>query len=50
MLTSCVVLFIGNSGMWEGRVGARQGWFPSSAVKEMTSTGNICTLLNNHKE
>jgi hypothetical protein len=44
------VLFIGNSGMWEGRVGARQGWFPSSAVKEMTSTGNICTLLNNHKE
>jgi hypothetical protein len=35
------VLFIGNSGMWEGRVGARQGWFPSSAVKEMTSTGHM---------
>ena len=41
MLAFCVVLFIGKAGMWEGRVGTRQGWFPSSAVKEMTSTGNM---------
>ena len=25
--------------MWEGRVGLKQGWFPSYAVREMASTG-----------
>lgn len=41
----CVVLFIGKGGMWEGRVGSRQGWFPSCAVREMTSTGKTIVVI-----
>ena len=36
---SFLVLFVGKEGFWEGRVGLRQGWFPSNAVVEMVSTG-----------
>ena len=33
---SLSVLYIGRNGYWEGKAGGRQGWFPSSAVKEAT--------------
>ncbi|XP_062510285.1 SH3 and multiple ankyrin repeat domains protein 2-like isoform X2 [Corticium candelabrum] len=35
------LLFVGKNGMWEGRVGLKQGWFPSYAVREMASTGHV---------
>lgn len=30
-----VVLSVGEQGFWEGKVGPREGWFPSECVEEI---------------
>lgn len=31
-------MFIGKGGYWEGRAGAREGWFPCAAIKEVQAS------------
>ena len=34
LLYYLAVLTVGDDGMWEGKVGEREGWFPSENVAE----------------